>query len=342
MSMACRPYSPPQLGQALLAVRQAFYQGSPRLDFVLGGENWRFIPQAGVRAGQWRLCCTAELGGSPVLLHLEDVSPLNLPQWEIEAPMLEALPPELAGAVLEAALEELCQNLEKALGQPLRITSLRLETEDAFFPEEGLGFVLENSQGLRLQGCLTADAVLALHLAQTLARHGQQSRADLATLVCPWQIRMPGPELSRAELAGLEVADVLLLPPGLARPLPVRLCAGNCYFAATLADASLTLESAMEQEYEQTLENPQESDEASAPVASPDALPLQVSFSLGSVSLSVGEAAALAPGQVLSTGRESENPVRILINGREVGTGSLVETGGRLGVQILSLHWPTR
>jgi flagellar motor switch/type III secretory pathway protein FliN len=68
-----------------------------------------------------------------------------------------------------------------------------------------------------------------------------------------------------------------------------------------------------------------------------DALPIQADFDLGSVELTVSEAATLAAGQILATGRDVASPVRISVAGRIVGTGSLVDVAGHIGVRVETL-----
>ena len=53
--------------------------------------------------------------------------------------------------------------------------------------------------------------------------------------------------------------------------------------------------------------------------------------------ISLGELAALTPGQTLETTASLEQPVTLKINGRAVGKGRLLDVGGRLGVMINSL-----
>ena len=72
--------------------------------------------------------------------------------------------------------------------------------------------------------------------------------------------------------------------------------------------------------------------------AAPGDLPLAVAFDLGGLTLSVAEMAGLAPGMVLETGRDTASPVRITVAGKSIGTGSLFDVGGRIGVRIETLH----
>ncbi len=73
------------------------------------------------------------------------------------------------------------------------------------------------------------------------------------------------------------------------------------------------------------------------PAVSIERVPLRVSFDLGDVTLTVAEALALQPGQVLALARPLTGAVRIRANGAQVGEGDLVEVDGQLGVAIRTL-----
>lgn len=63
-------------------------------------------------------------------------------------------------------------------------------------------------------------------------------------------------------------------------------------------------------------------------------IPIRLSFSLGTLALTVGELAALAPGSLLSLANTLPPHVTILANGLPVGAGELVDLDGRLAVEI--------
>lgn len=65
------------------------------------------------------------------------------------------------------------------------------------------------------------------------------------------------------------------------------------------------------------------------------ALPMVVE--LGRVHLSVRDLAGLRKGQVLDLGRSAEDPVHLVVEGRVIGTGRLVNVEGEIGVQIVEL-----
>jgi flagellar motor switch protein FliM len=64
-------------------------------------------------------------------------------------------------------------------------------------------------------------------------------------------------------------------------------------------------------------------------------LPLVVELSRKPMTLAqVGE---LQPGQVLELAQKSTDPVELVINGKSIGQGELVEVEGQMAVKVLSL-----
>ena len=65
-----------------------------------------------------------------------------------------------------------------------------------------------------------------------------------------------------------------------------------------------------------------------------DAVPVQLSFDLGELTLPLAELQQLVPGQSFNLGRPLAGAVRVRANGALVGHGELVEIDGRLGVAL--------
>ena len=86
---------------------------------------------------------------------------------------------------------------------------------------------------------------------------------------------------------------------------------------------------------------PECSDAPSRTIATPidtADIPVRLSFSLGALSLTVGEIAALGRGSLLELGQPLPPSVTIEANGQAVGAGELVDLDGRLAVEIT--RWP--
>ena len=59
---------------------------------------------------------------------------------------------------------------------------------------------------------------------------------------------------------------------------------------------------------------------------------------MGRLGLTAMEIAQLRAGAIFELGREPGASVHLVIEGKHVGDGELVEIDGQLGVRVLSLH----
>lgn len=64
-------------------------------------------------------------------------------------------------------------------------------------------------------------------------------------------------------------------------------------------------------------------------------LPLVVE--LGRKPMTLAQVGELQKGQVLELSQKPTDPVELMINGKSIGQGELVEVEGQMGVKILSL-----
>jgi len=58
---------------------------------------------------------------------------------------------------------------------------------------------------------------------------------------------------------------------------------------------------------------------------------------LGRVMVSAADVMGLRPGQVIELSRQPGEPVDLVVDGKRIGKGELVEIDGELGVRLLSL-----
>jgi type III secretion system YscQ/HrcQ family protein len=79
-----------------------------------------------------------------------------------------------------------------------------------------------------------------------------------------------------------------------------------------------------------------DTDKCPETVLKPDltTLPVRLHVVLGQVELSLAELNSLACNSILDLGRAKDDPVQLAANGRIIGSGTLVEIDGMLGVQI--------
>lgn len=84
-------------------------------------------------------------------------------------------------------------------------------------------------------------------------------------------------------------------------------------------------------------ENTQDPQSARSEVALNE-LPVQLACEFGRLELTLGELRTLDAGSVLPLKKPAQEAVDILVNGRRMGRGRLVEIGDSLGVQIVRLQ----
>ena len=76
----------------------------------------------------------------------------------------------------------------------------------------------------------------------------------------------------------------------------------------------------------------------SGPTNAPDlrTLPVRLHVVVGEKELTLAEMENLVPNTILELGTGKADPVRLVVNGKTMGEGELVEVEGKLGVRILS------
>lgn len=70
---------------------------------------------------------------------------------------------------------------------------------------------------------------------------------------------------------------------------------------------------------------------------SPDQIPLHIRLEIGHLSLTAKQVLELRPGNELSLEKEIDNQVNLLVGGKCIGRGELIQIGDALGVRILEL-----
>lgn len=65
------------------------------------------------------------------------------------------------------------------------------------------------------------------------------------------------------------------------------------------------------------------------------ALPLRLHVVLGEREFTLSEIQSLSPGTIVELETAKSDPVRLMVNGRVLGEGELVDVDGNLGVRVL-------
>lgn len=66
-------------------------------------------------------------------------------------------------------------------------------------------------------------------------------------------------------------------------------------------------------------------------------LPIEVAVELGSAEVELGELLRLGPGSVIELGSKVGDPLRVKVNGKEIGTGEAVMVKRRFGIRMASI-----
>lgn len=248
----------------------------------------------------------------------------------------------LPDALLDAALETVVAEATAALagaspGGPLRVVP---EVDGTPLPHVWTLAAHAQSTGSAVWVVLEADELGLLLLASLLARIPPSAAETVDVDDVPIRLRaevgharLPA-DLLRTVVGG----DVILLDDYLVSPqgelwlgVPggqgVRVRAENSSYCVTQGWTSLMTQT------------PSSDEGASA--GEPldlDAVPVRLSFDLGDRSLSLAELRQLQPGAIFDLQRPlSDGPVMIRANGALIGTGSLVEVDGHVGVCVATL-----
>lgn len=251
---------------------------------------------------------------------------------------LGVLPDALLDAALDAAVAEVVAALAGVSpGGPLQVAP----SDDAA-PLPHVWTVAAHAQpaGSALLVVLEADDLGLLLLASLLARMPASAAGPVDIDGMPIRLRA---EVGHARLPAdvlqtLASGDVILLDDYLVSPqgelwlgFPggqgVRVRAEQSSYLVTQGWTSLM-----------TQTSPPDEDAPSGEPLDLDAIPVRLSFDLGDRSLSLAELRQLQPGAIFDLQRPlSDGPVMIRANGALIGTGSLVEVDGHVGVCIGTL-----
>ncbi|MCL2001690.1 MAG: type III secretion system cytoplasmic ring protein SctQ [Planctomycetes bacterium] len=265
----------------------------------------------------------------------------------------EDIPEELQPALLALALEPLLDKASQALGHSLRFAwPPQSQTKDAAPDNHArehfiLPFTLVDSFGApagagRARIPLSAAALSILtDLAKIFPR---RAAADCSVLpvflsLCVGQESFPIKILREAESG-----DVLRFSCP-AKPSFTLSVNGRALWTASLSDGKISIEGILNNNPKEAAmdmpENAKVSAEPKAPGLSReniDALEIIVTLVLDERCMTIGELAALGPGQILDTTASPDAPITIKAGGKTVGKGRLVEVGDNLGVLISSLE----
>lgn len=187
--------------------------------------------------------------------------------------------------------------------------------------------------------CLAVTATVddrphALHLwIPPQLAHVRPARAGgvrLPRWCAPFLVELPvvvaAAPMRPAQLAQLRVRDVIVVAPVVSG---AELRAGRGAFA--LRALTGQPQAVIESSYLRRVQSPAASDALAEDVT------VELTVTLGTLSLSLLQLSELSVGQVISLGRPLHGPFELRARGQVIGSGELVEVEGSLGVRVASL-----
>lgn len=255
-----------------------------------------------------------------------------------------ALPPPLRAAAFEAALRELLQALEATGRGTVRIDGIDEPAGQPGNPAQGHHFGLSLARdGAAVPATLSTDS-FGLMLLAGLAAQQHSAPGPLARAGVPVVLRaeIGKATVTHAALRGLAAGDAVLLDeyfPGDDDELWLRHQGWGLKVHVEGTHLEVTepfgsMEDMMDDDYDDPDDDDGFGDEEPAGL---DEMPVRLHFDIGQRTMPLGELCQLQVGQVLELSRPLSQAVNIRANGTLVGTGELVEIGGRIAVSITSL-----
>ncbi len=356
MSTAIAP-SLPRLSRNEAQARTTLAQRAAGLPVRLGGSAWqaRLTPLAAIDLlPEPAYTVRLEWAGAAFALRLPAAALEVALSTLLDGATLPELPPTVAAAVLEAGLTDALEALQ-ALGRgtPQVLGWNPPEAEDpAPLPPHALALWLTAGDGSSnaLTGSLHADS-LGLLLAAGLVAKRPPASGPLGEDV-PLRLRAEiGYTRLPADLAtSLDRGDVVLMDACWAVPDRALWLSADgrsgvhVHWPEPASGAAQPPQLTVLHPWTDTMpaSSASPSDTPAETTATPESLPVRLSFDLGELSLTLAQLRSLQPGQTLDLGHPLAGAVRIRANGALVGEGDLVDIDGQVGVSVRHLFANTR
>lgn len=332
----------PHIAPAEVAMRNQLFTGCNTTELQLAGESWRitFLPR--ITATTWRFRAYGVWGETEVMLFLDALPPLaNLPA-QVDPALMASVPEPLLAAAYEALLEDPLEALEHASGLPLVFTAVRLEPEEADDCPACIPFSLQRAgDGRMLHGmfALAGDEQAAYRAMQEVTRKWRSrlgatwtDSLNLGVIVEAGEVR-----LALRDLFAVAPRDILLLDTfhPATDSVVLRVAGGPCLRARytgtrlTIEETLMTMELEDRTVVTETTGTPRTHDLKSIEVP--------VRLEIETLTMTVAQLGNLSPGYILETTRPLSAPVTLSVNGKAIGTGEILDVGGRIGVRILTI-----
>ncbi|MBW6390801.1 type III secretion system cytoplasmic ring protein SctQ [Billgrantia antri] len=353
----------PRYAPEQVAMLNALHCPRPALALSLGGRalRLRIVPET--EPPSLPVALGLSIGGASALLQLcHDSLALLSDRLALRAG-LATCEPDLMALWLEYALLEWLEPLEARLGVAVHLDAALPAAEELAAMRLTLSLMADGDAGhLRLSlGTAAMRAVAPLLGAlpavdprpcstlpisvQWVAGH-QRLRLDELCGLMPGDVVLLERPAEALAIAGRPMAKVVEQDDGLKLLTPLTAGHGDDLDVPRPARAGNDIPSSHLLE-NHPLSNDRSRDAMAEDSRSPkspptdaaalDGLPMRLVCELGRLELTLGELRELGPGSVLPLSRPTEDAVDLVVNGRPMGRGRLVEIGDSLGVQIVRL-----
>ncbi|MBD3315433.1 MAG: YscQ/HrcQ family type III secretion apparatus protein [Chitinivibrionales bacterium] len=275
-------------------------------------------------------------GGCTARLELSDI-PFQKPMKELLGDVTFCeLPMVLRMGLLESLIDDVAANTRFTAGSKPYIENVVWHTSREQKQESlrhngrySLPFSIAHCEsGKRVMGRMHLDDDLSLSCLRTALNEFAVWRDDGQWIPISGRLTVGTVSLSLKELTLLELGDILLFSTTKRwRSAQCRLeFRPNIAVVGTLASKKFTVEEVMINK------------EKSVPVSDSrpdvDMLAVECEFSIGAKTLTVGELRSLQPGSVLELSAKIDNPVTIMVGGRAIGAGEIIQIEDTIGVRI--------
>ncbi len=359
------PLAPPRLTRNEAEGRSLVAQHVKQREVQLGGAAWTLSleplarnAEVALGANDWLV--RADWAGAPIELRLPAAVAGQWLAGRFESLDLPALPEPVRAAALECALQDALDALCAAGQGKVRLDSVVQASAAAATPAMAVAAAAAQHRfalfmacaDARIYGTLTTDA-LGLMLLAGVAAHYSPARGPIAHGSVPVLLRaeIGTATLPAAELRGLRPGDAIVLRHsfvdsggqlwlgGRGFGLRVRDDGGQLVVTQPLHMTEVTTMDDLEE-----LDGLDDLDHGHSPgtpsghdAVTLDALPIRLTFDLGQRTMPLAELGELQVGQVVELNRPLSQAVSIRANGALIGTGELMEIGGRIAVGVTSL-----
>lgn len=300
----------------------------------------RLLPGDAQRQEVYPINMTLGIGDSTAGLWLSDWPALENIREYIPEGMLSRLPENLGLALTENAMEPLIVAAEHGLASKISLQSLSAEQNSRLYTLP-VSFELleanrskpEGSNTRIINGLLMLEERMYPLLQERMRFWPSDLNEAWEALETKLHIELGQTSLSMQEVNMLAVSDVLLPDDNkfqAERILKLRL--KTDLFCTAYLDAEMGTTLTITTGWNKMSDN-----DAQNNIDQINKVPVQLTFDLGNKTLSFNEIKQLRPGYVLDLPGNLPEVVQIRAQNKQIGTGELVEVGGRIGVRIVSL-----